>query len=191
MSIERDPKDIWYDLNPQVAPNQCKCGRIKNHPGVICDFCNTVCEYIGDINARYHGEIQAQLQRQRPFVDFTDEYYNLIWDGINNDPTCIKFLEESSFVSNYLEEITNRLCTECEYIMKVEKRPKDYTGITVEDCLPDIIKYFDYVFDVCRYGTGERMIDTVEQDNIDEFKYNLSLLAALRLCIYVQNHQND
>lgn len=191
MSIERDPKDIWYDLKPDVAQYQCSCGRIKNHPGIVCDFCNTVCAYIGDINARYHGEIQAQLQRERPFVNFSDEYYQLLWDGINNDGTCQKYLEESSFVSNYLKEITNRLCTECKYIMKVEQQPKKYRGITVEDCLPAIINYFDYAFDVCRYGTGERMIDTVEQYNIDEFKYNLSLLAAIRLVIYVANHQND
>ena len=190
MSIERDPKDIWYDMKPWTKSYQCKCGRIQNHPGITCDFCNTECVYIGDINARYHGEIQAQLQRERPFVNFTDAYYQLLWDGINNDSTLKKYLEESSFVFNYLVEITNRLCTECEYVMAVEKNPKRYRGLSIEDCLPDIIRYIDCAIDVYRYGTGERMIDTVEQDKIDEFKYALSLLAAQRLVIYVSNNQN-
>ena len=191
MSIERDPKDIWYDLNPWVKQYQCKCGRIKNHPGVTCDFCNTECVYIGDINARYHGEIQAQLQRERPFIDISPEYYNLVWDGINNNGTCLRFLAESSFVANYLEEITNRLCTECLFVIDVEKNPKHYKGKVSEDFLPEIINFFDYAFDICRYGTGERMIDTVEQDNIDELKYVLSIIAALRLELYVSRHQND
>ena len=190
MSIERDPGDIWYDLNPWNASYQCKCGRIKNHPKIVCDFCNTECVYIGDINARYHGEIQAQLQRERPLDPFGPEYYNLLWNGIENDTTIKMFLAESRFVASYLFEITNRLCTECEYVMAVERNPKNYTTMTIDDCLPEIIKYLDYAFDICRYGTGERMLDTVTQDNIDQLKYSLSLLAAQRHIIYVNQNQN-
>ena len=189
MSIERNPGDIWYDKKPWVPSYQCKCGRMRNHPGIVCDFCNTECVYIGDINANYHGEIQLQLQRERPFVNFTNEYYNLIWEGIHNDRTVTEYIEGSTFLTNYLEEITNRLCTECEYVMKVEQNPDRYRGLTVEDCLPDILLYFDYAFDNCRYGTGERMIDSVEQVTIDEFKSLLGLLAAYRLVVYVLNHQ--
>ena len=193
MSVERDYNDIWYDDNPFVAKYQCKCGRIRNHKGITCDFCHTVCAYIGDLNARYKGEIQNQLNRQKPFGDLSDEYYKSIWTSIQNDQTLRNYYNGSSFLYRNLPEITNRLCTECEFVINVERQPKKYIGYTAEDCLPDILKYLDWALNVCRYGTltVEKMIDTVEQDKIDEFLSLFSYTCAINLAIYIINHQSD
>lgn len=192
MSVERDFEDIWYDDDPFVPKYQCKCGRIRNHKGITCDFCNTECSYIGDLRARYKGEIQNQLNRQKPFGNITDEYYNIIWRSIVNNRQLFIYYNESSFLFKYLREITNRLCTECEFIIGVELEPKKYSTYTVEDCLPEILKYLDWALNVCRYGdTVERMIDTVEQEKIDEFLTIFSYSCAVDLLTYIIRHRQD
>ena len=187
MSIERDPSDIWYDKDPFVNIYSCKCGKIRNHPGIICDFCETPCAYIGDLNALYKGEIQNQLQRERPLNDNAVILYDLIWDAINNDVTLSKYYRESTFVHNYLHQIINRFCTECPIAIDVINFPNKYKYYDSEDFLPDVFNYFDYAFNTCRYGEAivEKMIDTVEQDNIDEFLSVLNISVALRLAVYV------
>ena len=184
-TVERDEKDIYYDMNPFTAKYSCKCGKIKNQDGVFCDFCGYQCQYVGDINARYKGLIVSQC-REHPFSQNQREYYDLLWDGINNDSVCLKYLWESRFISNYLTEITNRLCTECDYVKAVELQPTKYRSITVDEATLNIFKFLDCMFNDNRYGIGERMIDTVEQDNIDIFVSNLVLMAATRLVYWVK-----
>lgn len=190
MSVEKDLNEIWYDNDPFTATYSCKCGRIKGHKGIVCDFCETECGYTGDLNARYKGEIQNQLNRDKPFGAIPDEYYYSLWQGIANDATCMKYINGSSFIQKYLPEITNRLCTECEFVTEIELNPSRYIGYSTEDCLPPILRYLDWALNTCRYGknTVEKMENTVEQDNIDEFLSTVSLIAAERLAIYITRH---
>ena len=177
MSVERDPNDIYYDMNPFTATYSCKCGKIQNQQGVECDFCGTICDYVGDMTARYKGLITTEC-REHPFSINQKEYYDILWGIINIDSTCRKFLNESRFVRRYLTEITNRLCTECNFVKAVELQPSKYKHITIDECTPYIFNYLDVLINDCRFGIGERMIDTVDKDNIDLFISNLSLLAA-------------
>ena len=184
-TVERPVDDIYYDMNPFAATYSCKCGRIRNHNGVQCDFCETICEYVGDLNARYHGE-NVTRAREHPFSINQKEYYDILWDGINNDSVCLKYLNESSFISNHLTEITNRLCTECDYVTAVELQPAKYKNTPVDEFTQKIFAYLDFMLNTERYGTGERMIDTVEQLNIDIFLSNLALIAANRLFYWIR-----
>ena len=185
-TVERETKDIFYDMSPFTARYSCKCGKIQNQRGIVCDFCWTVCDYVGDINARYKGLITTHM-REHPFSINQKEYYDLLWDAINNDNICIKYLTESRFVKRYLTEITNRLCTECDFVKAVESQPTKYKEtITVEECTQQIFKFLDCMINNTRFGIGERMIDTVEQDNIDIFLSNLVIIAAIKLVSWVK-----
>jgi len=190
-SVERAPKDIFYDMSPFTAKYSCKCGKIQNQNGVLCDFCKYPCAYVGDINARYKGLITTHT-REHPFSINQKEYYDLLWNGINNDIVCLQYLEESRFVQNYLPEITNRLCTECDFVKAVESQPSKYKDIiTIEECTQQIFKFLDCMFNNTRFGIGERMIDTVTQDNIDIFLSNLVLTASIRLVGWVKTKTAD
>lgn len=187
-TVERDEKDIFYDMNPFIAIYSCNCGKIKGmiHKDEYCDFCGTQCEYIGDINARYKGIIVSQ-SREHPFSVNQKEYYDILWDGINNDSICLKYLDESRFIKAHLKEITNRICTECKYVKNIELQPNKYKDtINLDECISNIFKYLDTLINDTRFGTGERMIDTVDKTNIDIFISNLVLIAANRLVYWVK-----
>lgn len=180
MSIERPEEDIFYDLNPWVAPYQCKCGNIKNNPGSFCIKCMSPCEYIGDINARYKGHVGLDC-RDHPLTTSQSRYFSLLVDGIYNDMLCRQYMEESTFLQAHLQEILNRICTECSYVKQVETYPSRYKRTPVEEFYNNIFNYLDYMLYECRYPIGERMIDTVDKEHIEEFHERLATIAAQRL----------
>ena len=188
--VERDPNDIWYELDPFVPTYECDCGRIKNHEGFICEFCNSICRYVGDMRGRYKGEIQSQLTRERFFNGISESYFNSLLLVFSDNLTLRHMYLYSTFLRNYIVEILNRLCLECEFVRDVEINPRKYKNYHVDDCLPPIRDYLDWLINICRFGkyTVERMVDTVEQEKIDEFITVLSQEAAALLISYIISH---
>lgn len=162
-AVEQRPiTDIYYDYNP----------------------------FITDKQVRY---IQAdqKLAGPRDFSTIPKGYYDLLWDGLLNDVYFRQSIQNSTFLHSYMDEIINRFCHECGYITEIEKDPINHGDITKEEVLPYIINWFDYAIETCRYGElNERMIDTVERDDIDTFLEEIVDFCAERLVIYVINSNN-
>ena len=189
--VERPEDDIYYDLNPFVAAYQCKCGRIKNHKGFVCEFCNSLCVYTGDMNARYKGEVQNQLVRERFFNGINQDYYNAVLNSVRNVPKLYEIYFYSRFLRNYLPEIANRLCLECDFVRDVEEHPENYIAYSYDELKKPINDFLYWLFNICRFGkkTVEKMIDTVEQEKIDEFLELFSDNCTSLLLLYIIEHQ--
>lgn len=188
--IERPAEDIFYDNNPFVAIYQCDCGRIKNHIGLACEFCNTVCRYIGDMNARYKGEVMNQLTRENFFNGVSEDYFDNLTNLIGVEPRLHYIFLHSNFLRKYITEILNRLCLECDFVREIEEHPERYTDYTKDDVYQPIYDFLDWLFNTCRFGknTVEKFVDTVEQDIIDEFHELLASNAASLLIMYIYTH---
>lgn len=157
---ERPYTDIYFDYNPFNTDKQVR-----------------------------YVQADQKLQGPRDFSTIPQGYYDLLWDGIRN----YRYLRESMincrFLQDNMDEILNRLCHECTYIVEIEKHPIDYRDISKEDVLPDIVNWFDYAIETCRYGEkNERMIDTVSRDDIDIFLEKIADFCAERLIVYVLNN---
>lgn len=189
-AYERPDEDIFYDLNPFVAAYQCDCGRIKNHIGLACEFCNTICRYTGDMNARYKGEEQNQITREHFFGEISQDYYDSIMELISMNLILRRIHLGSRFLISYTREIVNRLCLECEFVREIEIHPERYRDYELEDVIQPITDFLGWLLNTCRFGrnTVEKMIDTVEQEIIDEYHDELSKNCAALLLAYIASH---
>ena len=159
-AVEQRPStDIYYDYNPFITDKQVK-----------------------------YVQADQKLAGPRDFSTIPQGYYDLLWNGIQNDRYIRESMFNSTFLNRFMDEIINRLCHECTYIAEVEMHPIDHEDISKEEILPYMISWFDYAIETCRYGEqNERMIDTVTRDDIDIFLEYMVDFCADRLIMYVVN----
>ena len=113
-------------------------------------------------------------------------YYDLIMNSIYTDDYMSNAINNSYFLQRYIEEIVNRLCTECDYCIDVEVNPKKYLNTETKDHYAYIYRWIDYAINTCRYGyLNERMVDSVPMKHVETFMYRFIDLCVDRLMVYI------